>query len=123
MRKAVLIVAVSLLLPAYLVAADEETTRLTLRVLTEQTEKPVADAHVVVRFLVERKLRKDKRTSWEAKTNRGGDLVLDRLPYGPVKIQVIARGYQTHGEQYQLDKPKQELTIHLKAPQGQVSGY
>ncbi|MBI4464755.1 MAG: carboxypeptidase regulatory-like domain-containing protein, partial [Acidobacteria bacterium] len=102
MRKAVLIVAAFLLLPAYLVAEEnEEDTRLTLRVLSEKNEKPVADAHVVVRFTVEKTLRKDKRTSWEAKTNRRGVLILDNIPQGPIKVQVIARGYQTYGEEYE----------------------
>ena len=127
MRKAALIVAVFLLLLAYLaptyMAAEEETTRLTVRVVSKTNDKPVNDAHVVVRFVVARTLRRDKRTSWEAKTNQRGTLVLTQIPYGAVKVQVIARGYQTYGEQYELNKPEQQLTIQLKLPGEQVSGY
>ena len=127
MRKAALIVAVFLLLLAYLaptyMAAEEETTRLTVRVVSKTNDKPVNDAHVVVRFVVAKTLRRDKRTSWEAKTNQRGTLVLTQIPYGAVKVQVIARGYQTYGEQYELNKPEQQLTIQLKLPGEQVSGY
>ena len=128
MRKAALIVTVFLLLPAYLApthmaAEEEETTRLTVRVVSETNDKPVNDAHVVVRFVTARTLRRDKRTSWEAKTNQRGTLVLTQIPYGEVKVQVIARGYQTYGEQYELNKPEQQLTIQLKLPGEQVSGY
>ncbi|MBI4442078.1 MAG: carboxypeptidase regulatory-like domain-containing protein [Acidobacteria bacterium] len=128
MRKAALIVAVFLLLPAFLAltclaAEEEETTRLTVRVVSETNDKPVNDAHVVVHFVTARTLRRDKRTSWEAKTNQRGMLVLTQIPYGAVKVQVVARGYQTHGEQYELSKPEQELTIKLKLPAEQVSAY
>ena len=128
MRKAALIVAVFLLLPTFLAltclaAEEEETTRLTVRVVSETNDKPVNDAHVVVRFVTARTLRRDKRTSWEAKTNQRGMLVLTQIPYGAVRVQVIARGYQTYGEQFELSKPEQELTIQLKLPPEQVSAY
>src|SRR5438270_9060427 len=74
-------------------AADDKT-RLTVQVMTDETKKPVASAHVVVRFVSGKKFFiKDKKTSWEAQTNRRGELVMDDIPAGRVKIQVIAKGY------------------------------
>jgi len=129
MRRAVFIVAAVLLVATHLAAQKQdgtkkdETTRLTLQVVGESNKQPVADAHVVVRFKEERILRRDKRVSWEAKTNRKGVVVLSDIPLGAVKVQVIAKGFQTYGEEHELSKPEEEITILLEPPQGQVSAY
>ena len=105
-------------------AAPNEVSRLTLHVLKEADKKPVGSAHVVVRFVSGKKLFiKDKRTSWEAQTNKDGELVLDDLPLGNVKIQIIAKGYQTFGDNFELTQTDEELTILLKPPAKQVSAY
>jgi hypothetical protein len=104
-------------------AADDDT-RLILQVLTDENKKPVASAHVVVRFISGKKLFiKDKRTTWEAQTNRRGEIMLDDIPKGHVKVQVIAKGYQTFGNEFELTKPEETLTILLKPPAKQVSAY
>jgi hypothetical protein len=129
MRRAAIIVAAVLLVATHLAAQDsaesrdDGSTRLTLQVLNETNQQPVADAHVVVRFTEERILRRDKRVSWQAKTNRKGVLVLSDLPTGTVKVQVIAKGFQTYGDQHELAKPQEDLTILLQPPKDQVSAY
>ena len=105
-----------------LAAQKEESSRLTLQVLNP-SKQPVADAHVVVRFTEERLLRRDKRVSWEAKTNRKGVVVLNDVPWGTVKVQIIAKGFQTYGDQHELRRSEEELTIQLLPPKGQVSAY
>ena len=126
MRRASFIVAAVVLLATCiagrLAAQKEDTSRLTLQVLN-QSKQPVADAHVVVRFTEERLLRRDKRVSWEAKTNRKGVVVLNDIPWGAVKVQIIAKGFQTYGDQHELGKPEEELTIQRLPPKGQVSAY
>src|SRR5439155_18679273 len=103
MRRAAFIVAAVLLLATHLTAqktegqAKEGNTRLTLQVLDESKKQPVPDAHVVIRFKEGRLLRRDKRVSWEAKTNRKGVVVLSDIPQGAVKVQIIAKGFQTYG--------------------------
>lgn len=118
-------IALALILSAKLVAAaPDESSRLILQVLTDDGKKPVASAHIVVRFVSGKKFFiKDKRTSWETQTNRKGEVMLDDLPMGHVKIQVIAKGYQTFGDEFDLKKPEEELTILLKLPAKQVSAY
>ena len=129
MRHAGIIVAVLLLLATHLAGQNSEehkedgNTRLTLQVLTELNKQPVPDAHVIVRFTEERLLRRDKRVSWEAKTNRKGVVVLSDIPTGNIKVQVIAKGFQTYGDQHELEKPQEEVTIMLQTPKGQVSAY
>ena len=129
MRRAVIIVA-ALLLGATQLAGqkpedpkDDGNSRLTLQVLNESNKQPVADAHVVVRFVEERILRRDKRVSWEAKTNRKGVVVLSDLPKGKLKVQIIAKGFQTYGNEHDLQKQHEEMTILLQPPKGQVSAY
>jgi hypothetical protein len=129
MRRAGFIVAVLLLLVTYLPGQNAEeqevdgNTRLTLQVLNESDKQPIPDAHVIVRFTEERLLRRDKRVSWEAKTNRKGVLVFSDVPTGNIKVQIIANGFQTYGEEHQLEKLEEEVTILLHPPQGQVSAY
>jgi len=129
MRRTGIIVAALLLVATQLAGQnaaeqkDDANTRLTLQVLNETNKQPVVGAHVVVRFTEERLLRRDKRVSWEAKTNRKGEVVLSDLPTGNVKVQVIAKGFQTYGDQHDLEKPQEKLTILLQQPKGQVSAY
>jgi hypothetical protein len=105
-------------------AADsEKTTKLTVQVLDEATRKPIYNAHVVVRFEVDRKLRRDKRVSWESKANQRGEVVLNLIPRGTVKVQVIARGYQTYGDQHDLNQPEETVVVAMKTPSGQKSAY
>jgi hypothetical protein len=68
-------------------------------------------------------LRRDKRVSWEAKTNRKGVLVLSDLPAGTIQVQVIAKGFQTYGDEHKLQQPQEEVTIRLQQPADQVSAY
>jgi hypothetical protein len=126
MRRASFIVAAVALLATWiaapLAAQEDESSRVTLQVLN-QNKQPVADAHVVIRFTEERLLRRDKRVSWEAKTNRKGVVVLNDIPRGEVKVQIIAKGFQTYGDQHAISKPEEEVTVQLLPPKGQVSAY
>jgi hypothetical protein len=40
-----------------------------------------------------------------------------------LRVQVIANGFQTFGQDYTINQPQQELVIRLKRPQGQYSIY
>ena len=105
-------------------AAADEPTRLIVRVFTDEAKKPVASAHVVVRFVSGKKLFIKKiQTSWEAQTNKKGEVALEDIPLGQVKIQVIAKGYQTFGDDFELSKSEETLTILMKPPAKQISGY
>ena len=117
------IVVLFLVAAALPAAAQDDKTQLTVKVLRESDGGPVADAHIIVHFTEERLLRRDRRGTWETKTNRRGEVMLPNVPTGAAKVQVIARGYQTYGDEIQLTKPEEEVTIHLKPPRGQVSAY
>jgi hypothetical protein len=38
-------------------------------------------------------------------------------------VQVLAQGFQTYGEDFDIDKPQVEIVVKLKRPQGQFSVY
>jgi len=59
----------------------------------------------------------------ELKTNPEGKASFDGIPYGMLRVQVLAPGFQTYGEDYDIEKAKTEITIKLKRPQGQYSVY
>ena len=59
----------------------------------------------------------------ELKTDPDGKTNFDGIPYGKLRVQVLAHGYQTYGEDFDVKKPKMEFTIKLKRPQGQYSVY
>jgi hypothetical protein len=66
---------------------------------------------------------KQERGDLELKTDPQGKTSFDGVPYGKLRVQVLATGFQTFGEDYDIDKAKTEITIKLKRPQGQYSVY
>jgi hypothetical protein len=66
---------------------------------------------------------KQSRGGLELKTSPEGKCDFDGVPYGVLRVQVLAHGFQTYGEDFDIQKPKTEITIKLKQPQGQFSVY
>jgi len=54
---------------------------------------------------------------------RRGKASFEGVPYGKLRIQVLATGFQTFGDDYSIDKPTVEITVKMKRPQGQYSIY
>src|SRR5208337_673744 len=59
----------------------------------------------------------------ELKTDADGKTSFDNVPYGRLRIQILASGFQTFGDDYEISQPKMSFTIRLKRPQGQYSIY
>ena len=60
----------------------------------------------------------------ELKTNEDGKAVIDVLNIGyTVRLQIIAKGFQTFGDDYKIDKPQIAIDIRMKRPGGQYSIY
>ncbi len=115
--------ALALVIAATL-SADEET-RLKVEVQT-LTGKPVDRASVVVDFVEGRsviKLGKKNRTHWEVRTNQEGVAKVPPLPEGKVRVQVIAKGYQTFGQTFEISGSEKTLTIKLNPPQRPYSAH
>ncbi|MGB9202830.1 MAG: carboxypeptidase-like regulatory domain-containing protein [Terriglobales bacterium] len=90
-------------------------------VVRDYNGKPVRNAAVVLHPV--NKKGKQSRGGLELKTNNDGRTNIDGIPYGPLRIQVLAPGFQTFGEDYQIDKPEMMITVKLKRPGGQYSVY
>ena len=103
-----------------LVAAKQWTT---LRILvTDEQGRPVPRASVIVRELKgKNKKLKRKSPAYELKTSNEGSTPVPPLPRGPILIQVISKGFRTHGAEVALTEPEQTETIVLKPPSDQVS--
>ena len=60
----------------------------------------------------------------ELKTNEDGKTLIDILPIGgTVRMQIIAKGFQTFGDDYKVDKDQIAIEIRMKRPGEQYSIY
>jgi hypothetical protein len=107
----------------YLAAQDDEGPLASLRflVVRDSNGKPVKNAAVVL-HTVNRKGKQERR-GMELKTDPDGRTGFDGIPYGPLRVQVLAQGFQTFGEDYHINQPDMEIRIKLKRPAGQYSIY
>ncbi len=120
MRRMILWLALAL----PLLAAPPMTT-LTIQVKND-SGKPVEDASVVVRFVKGHsamKLGKSIRKEWELHTNQDGIAKIPPIPQGTILIQVIAKNYQTFGDNFDVDEDQKTVEIKLKPPQAQYSAH
>src|SRR5260370_29577324 len=128
MKKSVSIVgAVTIVLAVGMIglalAQDDDVPMADLRfvVVRDYNGKPVRNAAVVL-HPVNRK-GKQARGGVELKTDGEGRTNIDGIPYGPLRVQVLAPGFQTFAEDYKIDKGEMLITVKLKRPGGQYSIY
>ena len=100
---------------------DEPTSFVYFLVIKDDNGKPVRNAAVIM-HAVNTKGRQG-RGGMELKTDPEGKANFDGIPYGKLRVQVLATGFQTFGEDYDVEKAKMDITIKLKRPQGQYSVY
>jgi uncharacterized GH25 family protein len=88
--------------------------------------KPVDRASVVVRFVEGHsvvKLGKAVRTTFEMRTNQEGEVKIPSIPQGKIRIQVIAKGYQTFGQIFNVTEDEKTVEVALNPPQQQYSAH
>ena len=90
--------------------------RLTIVVTGGEDKKPVDSASVYVKFVEERKLGKDKKIEMNLKTNLSGVCHVPVLPPGKFLVQVIAPGWKTFGEYYDIRQVEQTINVELVRP-------
>jgi Carboxypeptidase regulatory-like domain len=100
---------------------DVPVSQLSFVVLKEANGKPVRNAGVVMHSVG--KHDKQDRGGLELKTDADGKASFDGVPYGKLRVQVLAPGFQTFGEDYEVNQPTMEITIKLKRPGEQYSIY
>jgi hypothetical protein len=94
---------------------------LTFLILKDYNGKPLRNAAVVLHPVN----GKDKQENGglELKTDADGKASYDGIPYGKIRVQVLAHGFQTFGEDYDINQPTMDVTIKMKRPAGQYSIY
>ncbi len=98
-----------------------ETTNLTIRVVDQASGRPVTNASVYLRFQEKKALlfllHKHQKVELDLKTDNHGYTSFPGVPQGKLLIQVFKPSWQTFGEYYQIDQPKQTVLIKLHRPQ------
>jgi hypothetical protein len=100
--------------------APPDTSHIEVTVIKGFNKKPIDGAHVVFHPY------KDgvDEGSLEVKTHPDGKATIDVIPTGSkVRIQVIADGFATFADDYQVDEASREITIAMIRPRAQISTY
>jgi hypothetical protein len=100
---------------------EEPTSHLSFLVIKDENGKPIRNAAVIMHSVGNS--GKQARGGMELKTDGDGKTSFDGIPYGTLRVQVLASGYQTFGEDYDVQRPAMSFTIKLKQPQNQYSLY
>jgi len=96
------------------------SAHIEVTVLRAFNGKPIGNAAVIFHPI---EGDKDKG-GLELKTNEDGKAIIDVIPIGDtVRLQIIANGYQTYGEDYKIDKAEMSMEIRMKRPGSQYSTY
>jgi hypothetical protein len=97
------------------------TSSLRFIVVRDSDGKPVRSAQIVLHPVSQ----KGKQTNgeMELKTDPSGHADIDGIPYGSLRVQVLAPHFQTFGEDYDVNKAQMEITVKLKHPGDQYSIY
>jgi hypothetical protein len=123
MKTLLVAMMLALALPAFAGKNDDigPTSTLNFMVLKDYSGKPVRNAVVVLHEVTDK--GKQERGGLELKTDADGKASYEGVPYGKLRIQVLANGLQTYGADYDINQPTMEITIKLKRPEGQYSIY
>jgi hypothetical protein len=132
LRFSILLAAIVLFAGASVLRAQDDTrhgrkykapppsARIEVTILKADNGKPIQEAHVIFHPVQGDKDKGDL----ELKTDEDGKAVIDVLPIGDtVRLQVIANGYQTYGQDYKVDQPKLYWEVCLRRPGPQYSTY
>jgi hypothetical protein len=109
------------LLFALALHADDKYATLNFLVVKADNGKPIRNASVVLHPLD--KDGRQKHSGYELKTDPDGKASFDGAPFGKLRVQVLMRGFQTYGGDFEINQPTHEITIKLKRPQDQYSIY
>jgi hypothetical protein len=122
-----LVVTTTLLLPAQQdrrgrkYKAPPETMKIDISVVRASTGKPIPNAAVIFHPVNE---KGKSEGAMELKTDLEGKTQLDVIPIGStVRLQIIANGFQTFGNDYIANADSKEITIKMQRPTSQYSIY
>jgi hypothetical protein len=121
MKKSCAILAFALLLLSLASFAEDKSSDLKFVVVKEENGKPVRNASIILHSV--NKEGKQEKGGMQLKTDSEGKTGFNGIPYGKLRIQVLATGFQTFGQDYEISEPTHTFEIKLKPPQKQYSIY
>jgi hypothetical protein len=101
--------------------SEDQYAELSFSVVKADNGKPVRNASIVL-HPVDKK-GKQESGGLQLKTDSEGRTSFNSVPYGKLRIQVIARGFQTYGEDFDINQPKHDIVVKLNRPKEQYSIY
>lgn len=101
--------------------AEHKSATLQFMVVKDENGKPVRNAEIVLHAVD--KHGKQHTDGLELKTHEDGKAQISGIPFGKLRVQVIAHGLRTFGEDYDINQPSHEITIKLQKPQDQTTIY
>jgi hypothetical protein len=100
--------------------APPATSHIEVTVVKKANGKPISNAAVVFDATMDGK----DQGNLEVKTDPDGKAVIDVIPTGStVRVQVIATGFATFAEDYQVNEPSRQISVSMTRPQEQISSY
>jgi hypothetical protein len=101
--------------------AQHKSATLQFIVIKDENGKPVRNAEIVLHGVD--KHGKQRSDGLELKTHEDGKAEISGIPFGKIRVQVIAHGLRTFGEDYDINQPSHEITIKMQKPQEQYTIY
>jgi hypothetical protein len=96
------------------------TSRIEVLVTRKSNGKPIPNAAVVFNPTKDGK----DEGSLEVKTDPDGKAVVDVIPTGSmVRVQIIANGFATFADDFQVNEPNREIAVEMAPPKAQISTY
>jgi hypothetical protein len=117
----VLVLAFAVATPALSKTKHQPLATVNFLVLRDENGKPVRNAAVVIHPVNDD--GKQQRGGIELKTDPDGKTNYEGIPYGKMRIQVLAHGFQTYGDDYDVNQPNMDITVKMKRPARQYSIY
>ena len=121
MKRRVVMTAWVFLVAGLAFAGHRPTAALSFVVVKDSNGKPLRNASVVLHPV--KKNGDQSLGGMELKTDEEGKTGIDGIPYGKLRIQVIAEHMRTFGQDYDINQPQMEITIKMKPPSEQYSIY
>jgi hypothetical protein len=101
--------------------APDNLSVLRFSVIKDDNGQPVRNASVIIHPVG--KNGKQSKGGFQLKTDSEGKTQSDGIPYGMLRVQVLAHGFQTFGQDYEVNQSQMDIGIRLKRPQEQFTIY
>ena len=98
-------------------ATPAERTSVNVLVKDAETDQPIYQARLTLRFQEPRRFKRSKWFSFSAKTNAQGRYRFTLIPKGTVRLTVTAEHHQTFSKEFEVDQDNEVLEVKLKPPQ------